>query len=333
VTHALSHGTSVTARLVGNGAEVGGVPGPVGVAPKAKILHYVVAGASRPTGDREAGGAAVCHTVGQGDAHNDGSMDALRAAVGAGADIITSSSAASWGHIREDIASREVVAVYALANDEAGYFGHTGYQGAVNVRGTRPDGELMDTLTFADEYTTVVAPGAQGGAALAATAGGGWSVVPGAGNSHAAPVMAGLLADLKTKYPQAGNGQILQSLVRNTWGAAHEPQAGDMWGWGPVEAPFLFSVDPSQYPDVNPLTGELGTLVTEPPEPSPSPSAAGPTAAPSAGPSSAPPVARDADGGVPAGLVAVLAGVVVLAGGGGAAALAVYSRTRHSETD
>ncbi|MDR1186810.1 MAG: hypothetical protein LBK95_05050, partial [Bifidobacteriaceae bacterium] len=38
----LRHGTTMTALLVGNGASVGGTPGPKGVAPKAKIIHYVM---------------------------------------------------------------------------------------------------------------------------------------------------------------------------------------------------------------------------------------------------------------------------------------------------
>jgi hypothetical protein len=33
-----------------------------------------------------------------------------------------------------------------------------------------------------------------------------------------------------------------------------------------VEVPFLFSVDPTQYPDVNPLLGARGTLTVEQPE-------------------------------------------------------------------
>jgi hypothetical protein len=113
------------------------------------------------------------------------------------------------------------------------------------------------------------------------------------------------------KYPDATGRQIIQSLVRNTDGAYGEPVYTKTWGWGPVDVGQLFAVDPSQYPDVNPLRGALGELLEEAPAGTPAAEtgvATGASSGPSAGPG---PVAGSGGGGVS------LSPVWLLVGGGG----------------
>ncbi|MDR1443062.1 MAG: hypothetical protein LBJ02_11925, partial [Bifidobacteriaceae bacterium] len=75
------------------------------------------------------------------------------------------------------------------------------------------------------------------------------------------------------------------------------------------EVPFLFSVDPTQYPDVNPLLGARGTLTVEQPEVEASGS---PSARASASPSeTGRPVAAGNKSGSRLWLVVGLVGVIV----------------------
>jgi hypothetical protein len=309
VLTALEHGTNVTARLVGNGALVGGVKGPVGVAPKAKILHYVVAGNVDADPD-------VARCAGTGATGPYGEDKAVLAAIEAGADVITSSMGISFSSAAEEIQAGEVIAVRPSGNDMDHYLrGASPQPGVAKVRGFKADGELPEWLVFSDPETAVVGPGTQDGAGLVPVAGGGWEAAVVAGNSYVAPVVAGLLADLAVKYPEASKAQLVQSLVRNTWDFDHEPSWDDYWGWGAVDVPRLFAADPSQYPDVNPLLGEMGVLTTEPPAP-PSPSESESAPSPSASASSSPTGGEAASD---PGSVAWLPFVVV---GGGVVALA-----------
>lgn len=58
------------------------------------------------------------------------------------------------------------------------------------------------------------------------------------------------------RWPDATGNQILQSLIRNTKGNASSGPKLDpehKRGFGIVDPGKLLSVDPAQYPDVNPL--------------------------------------------------------------------------------
>ena len=76
------------------------------------------------------------------------------------------------------------------------------------------------------------------------------------GTSVGSAVLSGYLALAVQKWPDATGNQILQSLVRNTKGnesgeAKLDP--GHKRGYGQVDVARLLSVDPTQYPDVNPI--------------------------------------------------------------------------------
>ena len=76
------------------------------------------------------------------------------------------------------------------------------------------------------------------------------------GTSTAAADLTGYLALAVQKWPEATGNQILQSLVRNTKGNDSGEARLDeehRTGFGAVDPPRLLSVDPTGYPDVNPL--------------------------------------------------------------------------------
>jgi hypothetical protein len=64
-----------------------------------------------------------------------------------------------------------------------------------------------------------------------------------------------MLAVAKQKYPAATGNQLIQSLIHNTTESDHalvrDTTGG--YGYGPASLRHLLAVDPSQYPDENPL--------------------------------------------------------------------------------
>ncbi|MDQ1129587.1 subtilisin family serine protease [Microbacterium sp. SORGH_AS 888] len=81
------------------------------------------------------------------------------------------------------------------------------------------------------------------------------SPVLSSGTSLATPIVAGMLALAAQKYPNATGNQLIQSLIHNT-GRDDHPLAynpTDGLGYGAASLTRLLSVDPSQYPDENPL--------------------------------------------------------------------------------
>ena len=81
-------------------------------------------------------------------------------------------------------------------------------------------------------------------------------VMTGNGTSAAAANLSAYLALVMQRWPDATGNQILQSLVRNTKGNASSGPKLDpehKRGFGIVDPGKLLSVDPAQYPDVNPL--------------------------------------------------------------------------------
>ena len=114
--------------------------------------------------------------------------------------------------------------------------------------------------------------------------------------SNATPIVAGFLALVKQKYPKATGNQLIQTLIHNTGAGSHKPvfDASNKLGYGIVSITSMLAVDPTTYPDVNPLvSADAGASPTAQqiagkPTASPSPTvSAGATAA--AGSSVAPP--------------------------------------------
>lgn len=75
------------------------------------------------------------------------------------------------------------------------------------------------------------------------------------GSSVSAPLVAGMLALTAQKYPHATGNQLIQSLIHNTGAEDHDLyyNPNDGFGYGLASLGHLLRIDPSQYPDQNPL--------------------------------------------------------------------------------
>ncbi|WP_200934748.1 S8 family peptidase, partial [Microbacterium sp. Leaf159] len=238
---ALKHGTSATSLIVGNGTSASG-SGPVGLAPGSRVLYY---GVLQESCEVKSIAAALDDAVAQGadivsmsggygrlaDELSEGTVDSVAAALRAGVMIVTALPNSDSTSIPELMTVNGVVNVAAV-------------DGAAQPA-TQRDGSSM---TNAD--VDVVAPGID-------VAGLGWDGTWGmsawSGTSASTPVVAGLLALAKEKWPGATSSQLLQSLIRNTGSEPHELEWSDTIGHGVVNATRLLEEDPAQYPDENPL--------------------------------------------------------------------------------
>lgn len=126
------------------------------------------------------------------------------------------------------------------------------------------------------------------------------------GTSDATPIVAGALALVKSKYPDATGNQLIQQLIHNASGQ----YAWDRYyGFGLVSVTKLLAQDPTRWPDTNPLlNGPKRALRDFPmsaygaqPSASSSPTGAATTDDPAADPSDTPTrqAANTEDGGVP----------------------------------
>ena len=71
------------------------------------------------------------------------------------------------------------------------------------------------------------------------------------GSSISAPIVAGILALTRQKWPNATTNQILQLLVHTSLNPNHE--WNKYTGYGAASLADLINTDPSQYPDENPI--------------------------------------------------------------------------------
>jgi subtilisin family serine protease len=72
------------------------------------------------------------------------------------------------------------------------------------------------------------------------------------GTSDAAPIVAGALALVKSKYPDATGNQLIQQLIHYTT-TAGKYYWDRQYGFGIVSAKRMLEHDPTGWPDVNPL--------------------------------------------------------------------------------
>ncbi|TDE88016.1 hypothetical protein EXU48_24170 [Occultella glacieicola] len=230
------HGTSMAEILVGNGAEVDGFPGPQGVAPDATILSYV-------TSVDEQGCTGLVD-------------ESIRAAVAAGADIISMSFSANFndgnGEAVAEALRAGVVIVNSMPNEPPSELGWpASANGIVTVEAHDINGDLLDS-PVASPLLTVVAPGVE--IVRTGWENGAWNAQwLTSGTSEATAFTSGALALAKSAFPEATGNQLIQSLIRTTGGTAHEPARDDNTGYGLVSVPGLMATDPTTFEDVNPL--------------------------------------------------------------------------------
>jgi hypothetical protein len=288
------HGSDVTALLVGNGTGTGAV---AGIAPKAIVSFY-----ADGNSDGTLGGCP--DTQSDGLTYTPVSRAILKAVADGNRIIFLSQGATEFRdgdtHAVADAVAKGVVFVAAQPNTvaEAAQRFPPDANGVVGTNAFDDQGNLQshDGKTMAYSSTTVVAAGAHfpSQASLAFVWGDNANSVT--GSSLATPLVAGMLALTLQKYPSATGNQLIQSLILNTTAKDHAlsfDTAG--YGYGPASLSHLLRVDPTRYPDTNPLLSKpngLGVPTAAEfaaaangasPTPSASPSAAFAPAAPSPG--------------------------------------------------
>jgi hypothetical protein len=288
------HGSDVTALLVGNGTGTGAV---AGIAPKAIVSFY-----ADGNSDGTLGGCP--DTQSDGLTYTPVSRAILKAVADGNRIIFLSQGATEFRdgdtHAVADAVAKGVVFVAAQPNTvaEAAQRFPPDANGVVGTNAFDDQGNLQshDGKTTAYSSTTVVAAGAHfpSQASLAFVWGDNANSVT--GSSLATPLVAGMLALTLQKYPSATGNQLIQSLILNTTAKDHAlsfDTAG--YGYGPASLSHLLRVDPTRYPDTNPLLSKpngLGVPTAAEfaaaangasPTPSASPSAAFAPAAPSPG--------------------------------------------------
>nr|WP_236571104.1 S8 family serine peptidase [Microbacterium hydrocarbonoxydans] len=253
-----SHGTQVVSMISGTGeAPPGGAP-VMGVAPGAEVLFYSTGVLDGVTG--EDGGDVECIQENGEELGDDGRFALDRAisdAAADGADIISVSSGSSI-NMRQGLAdayAAGAVVVAGMSNDDGISLWPAGLNGVVAVQAFGEDGKIQTgtngTPNLADDVV-VAAPGV--GLLLQGTRESWDAQQIGSGTSFSTPIVAGFLAIVKQKYPDATAGQLIQSLIRNTGTKGeHEPQWSNSVGYGAASLTGMLAVDPTKYPDVNPL--------------------------------------------------------------------------------
>lgn len=347
------HATQIAQVIVGTGASSGGTAGVRGIAPKATLRHY-----SLGVGDPNR-----CTLPADEDA-TEAILPAMKQALKDGAKVVN----LSFGGSSIDKQTEQAVllaqhagAIVVAATGQGSLSYPAGYNGVVAVTSCDRRGKLDPDGANAHAYgVAFCAPGL--GLVLGEHRGSAW-VGQGAlvdGTSYAAPLVAGGLAAYWSKHPGATANQVLQAALRHPgmqegtstngtkgWVYAYRrvgsgfPTIQDSsrtgFGWGIFAPADLVGVDPTTYPDTNPLlradhpvgptaqevaAGALGGQAGS------TPATGGPSATATASPSSSVAAApgqstpdRSTSGsGMPT-WVWVLLAVVVLAAAGGALAV------------
>jgi subtilisin family serine protease len=250
------HASNVLSLLVGSGKGYAGQSGVKGIAPGAKVLVFPTS----PSNPKiTTGGTDLsCFNKAHVSIDTDNYAAAIVRAVDAGATIITSSigifpnpsytKALAWAE------KKGVVVLGALPDDlldiMAGSDPATS-NGVVAV-------QAIDSAAKAyniDDRTKVSAPGVfvltQGVPASRS-----WtSQRLSSGTSFATPIVAGMLALVKQKYPKATGNQLIQTLIHNTGTQSHALvyDATNGLGYGVASVTHMLTVDPTTYPNKNPL--------------------------------------------------------------------------------
>ena len=259
----ITHGTSVVSLIVGNGNGWDGGAGIQGIAPGASVTAYMV---FYQREGRLGGGADICvDDAGKGV---DLDKPSIRDAVSSGARIINMSYVDDIGDpsgVRDDIlyALRHGVVVVSARDNSvrAGMYDLVGepgmnnyFPGEVTVNAVDSAGNLQESSDVMDGNVSVLSPGV--GVPSYRSTDSREMVMTGNGTSAAAANLSAYLALVMQRWPDATGNQILQSLVRNTKGNASGGPKLDpehKRGFGIVDPGKLLSVDPTRYPDVNPL--------------------------------------------------------------------------------
>ena len=144
--------------------------------------------------------------------------------------------------------TKGVIIVAAAGNealpDNTTYLGR--YSGVVGVSAINSDGTFASYSNWADGMVTA----AFGGPYTTYDVNTGEPVTV-QGTSISTPLVAGMLALARQKWPDATANQILQLLVHTGLNPNHD--WNEYTGYGAIDGGALVNTDPSQYPDENPI--------------------------------------------------------------------------------
>jgi subtilisin family serine protease len=314
------HGTNMAALILGNGTPpADGSVGQLGVAPGAHVLYYASA--------LDFGGWGENHCSRDGvEARGADTAEAIDLAVADGAQIISMSFTENNYQSIVDAVARAlkagVVLIAGLANDQTGPHGLNEMNGVVTVQSMDAFGAIQESSRLSSPGIDVVGPGVN----VLGVADNWSGATKTNGTSNATAIIAGFLAVVKSKYPSATGNQLVQTLVRNTSAEDHPLQKDPegYFGYGIVSLRHMLAVDPTQYPDDNPLienpgdSPSYGEIFGE--------TAAPPSAAPTV--TSSPETITGSLGSLPVILLVVV--LVVVAGGIVTTVLVVRARKRIS---
>lgn len=292
-----SHGTNMVVNIVGNGkGTLSGGGGVVGVAPDASVRTYSV--------DESAERGLQCSVANARAAAFDAAIsdqvDIISYSIGGATEALAETAAVS----KAMAAGIVVVAASGNAPEDRSVIYPAFIPGVVAVVAADKNAKPCScTVEGKREAFVIGAPGAD-------FPGGGFdgnrwrSDGIASGSSEATSVVAGGLALVAAKYPDATGNQLIQHLIHNP-GGSRTFGRDDQFGYGIMSVPKMLASDPEQWPDTNPL------VVT-----SPQPFSV-PASAPTSGPDTqlAGSAAEDNGGGSSAGLIfGGLGGFVILAG-------------------
>lgn len=232
-----SHGTSVASVLVS---------GSYGIAPEATLLTY-------RTGSKQDGDQPSSDCLDEGKNLKYGYAWLLNAAMNDGAQIINVSSSSTshedslkWA-IARSIAQGSIITASAGnggADDNATALSQ--WSGVVGVTSIGIDGNRQDYSSWGQGVTTTAV-----GGPLSVHDYETGQVKQVSGTSVSAPIVAGVLALARQKWPNATSNQLLQLLVKTGLNPDHT--WNQYTGYGGIDPGAMLKTDPTTLPDVNPL--------------------------------------------------------------------------------
>lgn len=233
-----THGTAVASILVSS---------VYGVAPESSLLTYQIPATSR--GDSASPACA--------DAQNGLSKVSipwvLNQAMNDGAQIVnfSASSSLQGDELKWTVARSMTkgVIITAAAGNEATDENSTSlsqWSGVVGVSAIGIDGNRQDYSSWGQGVSTTAVGGPVKMHDFATN-----QIVESSGTSFSSPIVAGVLALARQKWPNATSNQLLQLLVKTGLNPDHT--WNQYTGYGGIDPGAMLNTDPTTLPDVNPL--------------------------------------------------------------------------------
>jgi len=309
-----NHGTAMTTMIVGQGKGNGpGGAGVTGVAPDATVRFYDYTPNPRL-------GAKTCDEADIARLFEEAIRDKV--------DIISFSTTSVFGidSTMQDAIDAGIVVVAGGGKPDETISSPASIPGVVSVLAVDKTGRpwqhnpRMKQPTQKDGwefgYPVTSAPGVKVPLGAMDTSGAWGSLYPRTGTSDATPLVAGMLALLKSAYPKATGKQLVQHLI-------HYPGSGKLawdprFGFGIASITEMLRHDPTKWPDVNPLLKGPKQAIAD----FPAGSDTAPPATPKPDKSSASAAASSDDSGIPGwawtalavALIFILAAIVIARG-------------------